>query len=127
MKLKAEFPNDDSALFPNQFVNMRMLVDVRRDATVVPGAALQRGVQGVTFVYVVKDDGTVSMRQVKPGPSEGALTAIESGVAPGERVVVDGLDRLREGARVELAQRPVPVPDSKTEELKKGRRKKGSE
>ncbi len=127
VKLKAEFPNDDSALFPNQFVNMRMLVDVRRDATVVPGAALQRGVQGVTFVYVVKDDGTVSMRQVKPGPSEGALTAIESGVAPGERVVVDGLDRLREGARVELAQRPVPVPDSKTEELKKGRRKKGSE
>jgi len=125
VKLKAEFPNDDGALFPNQFVNVRMLVDVRRDATVVPSAALQRGAQGVAFVYVVKDDGTVSMRQVKPGPSEGAQTAIESGIAPGERVVVDGLDRLREGARVELAQRPVP--EAKTEELKKSRRKKGSE
>jgi len=126
VKLKAEFPNDDSALFPNQFVNVRMLVDVRRDATVVPGAAVQRGAQGVMFVYVVKDDATVSLRQVKPGPSEGALVAIESGVAPGERVVTDGLDRLREGARVELAQRqpqetPPPVAD------KKGRKKKGQE
>ncbi len=125
VKLKAEFPNDDGALFPNQFVNVRMLVDVRRDATVVPGAALQRGAQGAMFVYVVKDDGTVSLRQVKPGASEGALVAIESGIAPGERVVVDGLDRLREGARVELAQRPAP--ESKTEELKKSRRKKGSD
>src|SRR5258708_28630350 len=101
---------------------MRMLVDVRRDATVVPGAALQRGVQGVTFVYVVKDDGTVSMRQVKPRPAEGALTAIESGVAPGEPVLRHSLRLLPDEARGGLARPPVPVPNSQTESLNKRRR-----
>ncbi len=122
VKLKAEFPNTDSALFPNQFVNVRMLVETRKDVTVVPSAAVQRGAQG-WFVYVVKDDSTVSLRPVRTGPVEGQLTAIESGVQAGERVVTDGLDRLREGAKVETAQRPSPESTPAGE--KKGPRKKG--
>jgi multidrug efflux system membrane fusion protein len=122
VKLKAEFPNTDGALFPNQFVNVRMLVDIRKALTVVPGAAVLRGAQGM-FVYVAKDDGTVTVRPVKVGPSDGPLTAIDSGVQAGERVVVDGVDRLREGAKIETAQRPV----FEKEEFKKGRRKKGAE
>lgn len=101
VRLKAQFNNDDGRLFPNQFVNVRMLIDVRREATTVPSAALQRGARGL-FVYVVKDDKTVTLRDVKTGPTEADSTVIESGVEPGDLVVVDGMDRLREGAKVEL-------------------------
>jgi multidrug efflux system membrane fusion protein len=101
VRLKAQFPNDDSRLFPNQFVNVRMLIDVRRDVTTVASAALQRGARG-PFVYLVKDDRTVTLREVKTGPAEGDSTVIEAGIEAGELVVVDGMDRLREGAKVEL-------------------------
>jgi multidrug efflux system membrane fusion protein len=101
VRLKAQFSNDDGRLFPNQFVNVRMLIDLRREATTVASAALQRGARG-PFVYVVKDDRTVTLREVKTGPAEADATIIESGVEPGELIVVDGMDRLREGARVEL-------------------------
>src|SRR5215831_1596732 len=101
VKLRAEFPNDDGALFPNQFVNVRMLVDTRPDATLLPSAAIQRGAPG-TFVYVVNEDKSVSVKPVKLGPVQGEITAIDSGVAPGAMVVVDGADKLREGAKVEL-------------------------
>ena len=104
IKLKAQFPNEDGNLFPNQFVNVRLQLDTLRGATLVPAAAVQRGAQG-TFVYVLKDDRTVALRPVKTGVSEGASVAIESGVTPGETVVVDGSDRLRDGAKAE-------VPDS---------------
>jgi multidrug efflux system membrane fusion protein len=121
VKLKAEFPNTDGVLFANQFVNTRMLVETRKDQTVVPGAAVQRGAQGM-FVYVVKDDSTVTVRPVKVGPTDGPVTAIDAGIEPGEKVVVDGVDRLREGAKIETAQRPV----FEKQESKKGGRKKGS-
>ena len=104
IKLKAQFANDDSSLFPNQFVNARMLLDVMRDIVLVPAAAVQRGTQG-TFVYVVGDDKSVTVRSVKPGPTEGETAAIESGLSAGELVVVDGTDKLREGAKVEVAER----------------------
>lgn len=104
VKLKAQFPNTDFALFPNQFVNIRMLLDTRQGATVIPSAAIQRGSKGL-FVYVVKQDNTVTVRNVKTGPTEGDVTAIEDGVASGETVVVDGIDRLREGAKVEPVMR----------------------
>jgi multidrug efflux system membrane fusion protein len=104
VKLKAQFPNTDHALFPNQFVNIRMLLDTLRGATVVPGTAIQRGAQGL-FVYVVRQDNTVTVRKVKTGPAEGDVTVIEDGVVGGETVVVDGIDRLREGARVEPVRR----------------------
>jgi multidrug efflux system membrane fusion protein len=109
VKLRAQFPNDDFALFPNQFVNARMLVDTLRGATVIPNAAIQRGNQG-TFVYVVNADNTVAVRPVKLGPTQGEIVAVDAGVTPGEHVVTDGADRLREGARVQIADR-TPRPD----------------
>jgi len=107
IKLKAQFPNADGLLFPNQFVNVKMIVDTRKGATVIPLAAIQRGAQG-TIVYVVKEDKTTSLRVVKMGPTENDHVAIESGIAPGEVVVTDGIDRLREGAKVEVTVPFVP-------------------
>jgi membrane fusion protein, multidrug efflux system len=101
VKLKAEFGNENNALFPNQFVNVKMQVDTVRDTTVMPTAGLQRGTQG-TFVYVVQSDSTVTVRPVTIGPIEGEKLAVQSGLAPGETVVVDGADKLREGAKVTL-------------------------
>jgi len=109
VKLKAQFPNDDFSLFPNQFVNARLLLDVVRGAILIPSAAIQRGTQG-NYVYAVKGDKTVTMRVVKLGAAEGEDTAITSGLAVGELVVVDGTDKLREGAAVELSERSAAVP-----------------
>ena len=129
VRLKAQFANEDGNLFPNQFVNVRMLVDTLREVTTIPGAAIQRGAQGI-FVYVVNSNLTAALRTVKLGPTEGASTAVERGLKPGELVVVDGADRLREGAKVELANREAgkpPVPGEGSEKKKGGRRKKGGE
>ncbi|MGB7575424.1 MAG: MdtA/MuxA family multidrug efflux RND transporter periplasmic adaptor subunit [Thermodesulfobacteriota bacterium] len=101
VRLKAIFANEKNELFPNQFVNARLLVDVRRDATVVPAPAIQRGPQG-TFVYVVKADRTATVRMVAVGEIQGGEVSIKSGLSPGELVVIDGADRLREGTRVDL-------------------------
>jgi membrane fusion protein, multidrug efflux system len=104
VKMKAEFANDNGALFPNQFVNVRMLTQTLADATLVPSAAIQRGAPG-TFVYVVKGDGTVTVAPVKLGPTQGETTVVASGLRPGLQVVVDGADKLREGAAVTLITR----------------------
>ncbi len=104
VKLKAEFGNENAALFPNQFVNVRMLLATLSDATLVPSAAIQRGAPG-TFVYVVKEDKSVTVAPVKLGPVQGEVTAIASGLAPGDSVVIDGADKLREGAKIELITR----------------------
>ena len=117
VKLKAQFANDNNALFPSQFVNVRMLVDVKREATMVPVSAVQRGTPG-TFVYVVKADNTVSVRRIVLGPAQGEFIAVESGLQAGEMVVVDGGDKLREGARVSLGTRDAGTG-------KDGARKKG--
>lgn len=100
-KYKAVFPNEDRALWPNQFVNIRLLLETKQNATTVPAAALQRGNQG-TFTYVVKPDNTVEPRAVKVGVTEGNLASIESGLQPGEMVVTDGQDKLQPGAKVEV-------------------------
>ncbi len=113
IKLKAEFPNADGALFANQFVNVRMPVETLPKATLVPTAAIQRGAAG-TFVYVVKGDQTVAVTPVKVGPVQGEITAIDSGVSAGAMVVVDGADRLREGAKVELVVRDAPAPRARS-------------
>jgi multidrug efflux system membrane fusion protein len=108
IKLKAQFPNQDNTLFPNQFVNVRMLVDVERGATLIPTAGIQRSSQG-SFVYVVRPDQKVQMRPVKVGNTQGELSSIDTGVKPGELVVVDGMDKLRTGSRVtvQLAANPI--------------------
>ncbi|MCY0387824.1 MdtA/MuxA family multidrug efflux RND transporter periplasmic adaptor subunit [Robbsia sp. Bb-Pol-6] len=102
VKLRALFPNTDEALFPNQFVNIRLLVDVLRNAVVVPSAAIQTGSVG-TFVYVVKPDHTVTVRKIVAGAVDGERTAVSQGLQAGEAVVIDGVDRLREGARISVA------------------------
>jgi multidrug efflux system membrane fusion protein len=99
VKCKAVFSNEDSALFPNQFVNARLLVDTKKNVTIVPAAAIQRSPQG-TFVYAVQDDSTVDIRKVVVGPSEGDEVAIESGLTPGEPVVIEGVDRVQRGTKV---------------------------
>ncbi len=104
VKLRAIFDNDQDILFPNQFVNVQLLVDTMRDADIVPSAAIQRGAPG-TFVYLVKPDNVVAVQKVKLGPGDGQHVAVLSGLQPGESVVVDGADRLRDGAKVTLAGR----------------------
>jgi len=111
VRLKAEFPNKDAKLFPNQFVNVRMVVDVRKGVVAVPSAAIQRNAQGATIVYVVGQDSTVSVRPITAGPTEGQLTAVEQGLQAGERVVTDGVDRIREGARVEVIDPTRPATE----------------
>ncbi len=101
VKLRAQFDNADEMLFPNQFVNTRLLVDTLKGATVIPTSAVQRGAPG-TYVYLVKPDNTVTVRPIKLGPSSGEKAAVLSGVEPGDKVVVDGGDKLREGAQVTL-------------------------
>jgi multidrug efflux system membrane fusion protein len=108
VKLKARFANTAYDLFPNQFVNARLLLDVQKNAIVIPPAAVQRGAQGF-YVYVVKADNTVTARTVKPGISQGDQAAIESGLQVGEVVVVDGTDKLREDAKVEPVARDGAV------------------
>ena len=110
VRLKAVFPNDENELFPNQFVNARLLLDIKRELTLVPSAAIQRGPKG-TFVYVVnKEEQTVSVRAVTVGASQGEEASIETGLAAGESVVVDGTEKLREGSKVDLRPSSGPTP-----------------
>ncbi|HET6426465.1 MAG TPA: efflux RND transporter periplasmic adaptor subunit, partial [Planctomycetaceae bacterium] len=99
VKLKAIFDNEDEVLFPNQFVNARLLVETEQNATVTPTASVQRGPNG-PFVYVLQPDETVAMREVEIGPTEGTDTVVREGLQPGETVVTDGLDKLQPGSKV---------------------------
>lgn len=108
VKLKAVFPNEDDTLFPNQFVNARLLVETLRDATIVPLAALQRGPES-TFVWVVQADSTVAIRPVQSGPIQGDQVAITSGLEPGELVVTDGIDKLAPKAKVAVRGMAPPA------------------
>jgi multidrug efflux system membrane fusion protein len=99
VKLRAQFANDKLNLYPNQFVNIRLLVNTLHDATIVPSSAIQRGSPG-TFVYLINADNTVSVRVVELGPLDGERQSIKSGLMPGDKVVIDGADKLRDGARV---------------------------
>ena len=99
LKLRATFDNKDDALFPNQFVNARLLVEEKHDATLVSNAAIQRNSQA-TFVYVVKPDQTATVRPVTVGITEGGFSEIVSGLVPDEEVVTTGVDKLQEGSKV---------------------------
>ncbi|MDE2371353.1 MAG: efflux RND transporter periplasmic adaptor subunit, partial [Burkholderiales bacterium] len=101
VKVKALFPNDDDALFPNQAVSVTLQTDLLAGATAVPQAAVQRGTQGY-YVYVVNPDSTVTTKVVKPGPVDENWMAVEGPLQAGDRVVIDGIDRLRDGAKVEV-------------------------
>jgi len=114
VKLKAIFDNKDGALFPNQFVNARITIATLDNQTLIPGAAIQRGTPG-TFVYVVGDDSTVGIRKVTVGATNGDTVAIAAGLKVGERVVVDGTDKLRDGSKVET---PAEAPAGGTPKRK---------
>ncbi len=106
LRIRADFANPDQMLYPNQFVNARLLVNTLRDVVRVPVPAVQRGEPG-TFVYIINANNTVAVRPIKLGPIDGGYQAVLSGLQPGDRVVTDGTDRLRDGAAV-----TVPAPQS---------------
>ena len=106
-RLKAVFDNRDNALYPNQFVNARLQVYVRKNAITIPAAAVQRGAQG-TYVYVVKQDKSVDSRTIKIALTEGAVAVLDSGVNPGELVITDGQERLQPGNKVEVQRTGPP-------------------
>jgi multidrug efflux system membrane fusion protein len=98
-KLKAVFANEDEGLFPNQFVNIRLILEQRPNVMVVPAAALQAGSNG-GFVYVVTPQNTVEARPIVTTITEGSLMLVDSGLQPGEQVVIDGQEKLRPGSKV---------------------------
>jgi len=102
--LRATFPNEDESLFPNEFVNVKLLVDTLQHAVVVPTSALQTGAPG-DYVYLVNANNTVSVQKVTLGPSDGKNTVIASGLRVGQKVVTDGVDRLSDGAKIRTAAR----------------------
>lgn len=108
IKVKARFDNQDDALFPNQFVNARMLVDTEQNAVVIPTAALQMGNEG-HFVWVLNDENKVSKHLVKTGIQGSQKVVISAGISAGDRVVTDGIDRLTEGAKVEVVEAQAAV------------------
>ena len=114
-KLKAVFANHDRSLWPNQFVNIHLLLEVRKNNTVVPAAAIQRGPQG-TYVFGVKPDKTAEMRPVTVTFSEGNYAAISQGVSPGDMVVTDGQDKLQSGTHVEIRTGGTPGAAPKTDQ-----------
>jgi multidrug efflux system membrane fusion protein len=101
IKLRAQFPNESKALYPNQFVNVRLLLDTHKGVTTMPTAGVQRGVPG-TFVYLVNADSTVSVRPVQLGVTDGDNVEVRSGLVPGDRIVIDGADKLRDGAKINI-------------------------
>ena len=113
VKLRASFANADGALFPNEFVNVHLLVNTVQNATLVPSSAVQTGAPG-TYVYVVQPDDTVKVQVVTAGPSDGTNTVITKGVDPGDVVVTDGIDRLSDGAKVQVAITPTAPPTGGT-------------
>jgi len=100
-RLKAVFDNKDSQLWPNQFVNVRLLLEIRRDATALPAVAIQRGPQG-TYVFVAKADNTVEIRPVTVAFTQDNISSIASGIVPNEVVVTDGQDKLQAGSKIEI-------------------------
>jgi multidrug efflux system membrane fusion protein len=114
LKLRAMFANPDELLYPNQFVNVRLLVNTMQDTVRVPVPAIQHGEPG-TFVYVINANETVSVRPVQLGPTDGGYAAVLSGLQPGDKVVVDGTDRLRDGAKVTIPPPPAAKPSGEAQ------------
>jgi len=119
VRLRAKFANEQNTLFPNQFVNVELLVDVLKGVAVMPTSAVQRGAPG-TFVYLLQPDNTVKVRVVELGPVNGESVAVKSGLAPGDRVVVDGADKLRDGIKITVREpgstdtTPAPAAGNRT-------------
>ena len=124
IKLRAQFPNQDRALYPNQFVNIRLLLDTHKDVTTISTAGVQRGVPG-TFVYLINPDSTVSVRPVQLGVTDGDRVEVLSGLTSGDRIVIDGADKLRDGAKIVVRSEAAPGNPPETD--KSGARKRRPE
>lgn len=116
LKFKARFENQDEVLFPNQFVNVRLRADTLKQAVLVPTAAVQFGTNG-TFVYVMDGDQKVKVRGLTTGPSDEQSTVVSEGLAAGDRVVLEGTDRLRDGSDVEIVNDSNEVPSTPGQQL----------
>ena len=119
LKFKALFENRDQALFPNQFVNVRLLADTLENVVLAPTAAIQYGTNG-SFVYAMDGDNKVKIRSIKVGATDGDVTVIEEGLKPGDRVVLEGTDRLRDGGAVEVVNDSAEVPETAAGQLLDG-------
>jgi membrane fusion protein, multidrug efflux system len=127
IKLRAQFPNETLALYPNQFVNIGLLLDTHKDVTIMPTAGVQRGVPG-TFVYLVNADNTVSVRKVVLGVTDGDRVEVTSGLNPGDHIVVDGADKLRDGAKINVrAEADTSQPPASPGPDKAGGKKRRSD
>ena len=119
LKFKALFENRDQALFPNQFVNVRLLADTLKNVVLAPTAAIQYGTNG-SFVYAMDGDNKVKIRSIKVGATDGDVTVVEEGLAAGDRVVLEGTDRLRDGGAVEVVNDSAEVPETAAGQLLDG-------
>ena len=126
VKAKAEFGNDDQSLFPNQFVNARLLLDTLHGVTVIPTSALQQGANGL-FVYAINADHTVTVRNIKTGPTEGERVQVTEGLKVGEKIVTEGADRLREGSKVLLPGESPPQAQGESGEHQRGQGRSNAE
>jgi membrane fusion protein, multidrug efflux system len=127
IKLRAQFPNEARTLYPNQFVNIRLLLDSHKDVTTMSTAGIQRGVPG-TFVYLINADNSVSVRPVKLGVTDGDRVEVLSGLASGDRVVIDGADKLRDGAKIILrSENSAGAPATAAPDAKSGAKKRRSD
>jgi membrane fusion protein, multidrug efflux system len=127
IKLRAQFPNEARTLYPNQFVNVRLLLDTHSGVTTMSTAGIQRGVPG-TFVYLINAGNAVSVRPVKLGITDGDRVEVLSGLAPGDRIVIDGADKLRDGAKVIIrAENAAGTPPAPAADAKSGAKKRRSE
>ena len=124
IKLRAQFSNETRVLYPNQFVNIRLLLDTHKDVTTISTAGIQRGVPG-TFVYLVNADSTVSVRPVKLGVTDGDRVEVVSGLTPGDRIVIDGADKLRDGVKINV--RSETDANKPPDQDKSGAKKRRSE
>jgi multidrug efflux system membrane fusion protein len=113
VKLRANFDNRDGRLFPNQFVNARLLVEDKQDVTLIPTATVQRNAQA-TYVWLVKPDSSVTVRTITTGTTEGDTTEVTSGLVPGDAVVMTGVDRLQEGSKVRIPNSPERSPKARS-------------
>jgi multidrug efflux system membrane fusion protein len=121
LKLKAQFENQQRTLFSNQFVNIKMKLDTLQRVILAPNAAIQHGANGA-FVYVVKDDLTITVKAIKTAASDGNNTVISEGLSVDEKLVIDGADKLREGSQVNIAgQTPPARPENANPESKRRR------
>jgi len=103
VKFRAKFANEDNALFPSQFVNIRLKLDTLKDVVTIPTSAVQRGTHG-TFAYLVKSDNTVAVQNMTLGPADGDTVSVTEGISVGDQLVVDGADNLRDGAKIEISK-----------------------